>query len=155
MAAPGWTRATEAQKQIALASLAEGSTFAEAARRCGVASTSTVWRWVQDSAQYRKELQQAKRAALAMASEIVVRTGREMLGRLEDDEQRAELGFTELNRAHGTAVDKIITVAMQEQQEAADTDSELDPDEMLDALAERLTPEHLAALQERMAARNH
>ena len=90
-----------------------------------------------------------------MASEIVVRTGREMLGRLEDDEQRAELGFTELNRAHGTAVDKIITVAMQEQQEAADTDSEMDPDEMLDALAERLTPEHLAALQERMARRNH
>jgi len=155
MAAPGWTHATEEQKQVALASLAEGSTFAEAARRCGVAAESTVWRWVQNSEDYRKELQQAKRAALAMASEIVVRTGREMIHRLEDDEKRADLGFTELNRAHGTAVDKIITVAMQEQQEAADADSELDPDEMLDALAERLTPEHVAALQQRMDARKH
>ena len=155
MAAPGWTRATEALKQTALAALAEGVSFREAARRCGVGSDSTVHRWVQNSAAYRDELQQAKRAALAMASEIVVRTGREMITRLEDDEQRAELGCTELNRAHGTAVDKIITVSMQEQQESADTDSELDPEEMLDALAERLTPEHLAALQERMAARSH
>lgn len=155
MKEPAYRHATEAQKQIALAALAEGVSFAEAARRCGVASDSTVIRWLKNSEAYRRELQEAKRAALAMASEIVVRTGREMIHRLEDDEKRADLGFTELNRAHGTAVDKIITVAMQEQQEAADADSELDPDEMLDALAERLTPEHVAALQQRMEARKH
>ena len=155
MREPAYRHATENQKQIALSALAEGVSFAEAARRCGVASDSTVYRWLKNSETYRRELQEAKRAALAMASEIVIRTGREMITRLEDDEQRAELGFTELNRAHGTAADKIITVSMQEQQEAADTDSEMDPDEMLDALAERLTPEHLAALQERMARRNH
>tara|TARA_R110000824_G_scaffold102100_5_gene242282 strand:+ start:142 stop:603 length:462 start_codon:yes stop_codon:yes gene_type:complete len=150
-----WTHATKQQKGLALAELAKGQTYKAAARAAGVASDSTVWRWVNNSEAYRQELQEAKRAALASAAELVLLAGKEIKDRLEDDEKREAMSVGDLNKIHGTATDKIIHAAAIEAEQGMDESATMDAEAMLDALAERLTPEHLAALQARMADLRH
>ncbi len=150
-----WAHGTKQQKELAVAELARGATYRAAARRAGIKSGSTVWRWVNNDETYRHELQQAKRAALASAAELVLLAGKEIKDRLEDDERREAMSVGDLNKIHGTATDKIIHAAAIEAEQGVDESATMDTEGMLDALAERLTPEHLAALQARMADLRH